>query len=126
MLRYFREEGIELDITDEDRELLQDTVDDHLVQLGEAIADGVEVWGYASWGCIDLVSNSTAQMSRRHGLIYVDCNDDGSGTLERYKKKSFDWYAEVIRTNGASLRLPARRAAQPVGAQPAQLGNRTG
>jgi hypothetical protein len=36
--------------------------------------------------------------------VYVDRNDDGSGTLARYKKKSFDWYAEVIRTNGASLR----------------------
>jgi 6-phospho-beta-glucosidase len=200
MLRYFREHGIELDVTDEDRELLQHTVDfvsfsyyvsicetadparrtegagsifsgvpnptlkasdwgwqidpaglrvvanqfwdrwqkplfvvenglgaqdqlvevdgvrtvlddyridylnDHLVQLGEAIADGVEVWGYTSWGCIDLVSATTAQMSKRYGFIYVDRNDDGSGTLERYKKKSFDWYAEVIRTNGASLR----------------------
>jgi len=86
-----------------------DYMNDHLVQLGEAIADGVEVWGYASWGCIDLVSNSTAQMSKRYGLIYVDRNDDGSGSLERYKKKSFGWYAEVIRTSGASLRRPARR-----------------
>lgn len=103
-----------------------DYMNDHLVQLGEAITDGVEVWGYASWGCIDLVSNSTAQMSKRYGLIYVDRNDDGSGTLERYKKKSSDWYAQVIRTNGASLRRAARPAAQPVGAQPAQLGNRTG
>ena len=81
-----------------------DYLNDHLVQLGEAIADGVEVWGYLSWGCIDLVSNSTAQMSKRYGFIYVDRNDDGSGTLERYRKKSFDWYAEVIRTNGAGLR----------------------
>jgi 6-phospho-beta-glucosidase len=86
-----------------------DYMNDHLDQLGEAISDGVEVWGYASWGCVDLVSNSTAQMSKRYGLIYVDRNDDGSGTLERYKKKSFGWYAEVIRTNGASLRRPARR-----------------
>jgi 6-phospho-beta-glucosidase len=198
MLRYFREQGIELDITDEDRALLRHTVDfvsfsyyvsvcqsadpvrraeanmfggvpnptleasewgwqidpaglrvvanqfwdrwqkplfvvenglgardelvevdgvrtvldddrigylnDHLVQLGEAITDGVEVWGYTSWGCIDVVSATTAQMSKRYGFIYVDRNDDGSGTLERYRKKSFGWYAEVIRTNGASLR----------------------
>jgi 6-phospho-beta-glucosidase len=81
-----------------------DYLNDHLVQLGEAIADGAKVWGYLSWGCIDLVSNSTAQMSKRYGLIYVDLNDDGSGTLERYRKKSFGWYAEVIRTNGAGLR----------------------
>ena len=45
-----------------------DYLNDHLVQLGEAIADGAEVWGYLSWGCIDLVSNSTAQMSKRYGL----------------------------------------------------------
>ncbi|MET3468589.1 glycoside hydrolase family 1 protein [Microbacterium sp. 1262] len=78
-------------------------LNDHLVQVGEAIADGVEVLGYTSWGCIDLVSASTAQLSKRYGFIYVDRNDDGSGTLERFEKKSFGWYAEVIRTNGASL-----------------------
>jgi 6-phospho-beta-glucosidase len=81
-----------------------DYLNDHLVQLGQAITDGVEVWGYTTWGCIDVVSATTAQMSKRYGFIYVDRNDDGSGTLERYRKKSFDWYAEVIRTNGASLR----------------------
>ncbi|GAB3301741.1 glycoside hydrolase family 1 protein [Pseudoclavibacter terrae] len=78
-------------------------LNDHLVQAGEAIADGVDLLGYTTWGCIDLVSASTAQLSKRYGFIYVDRNDDGSGTLERYKKKSFDWYAEVIRTNGGSL-----------------------
>ncbi|SIT86655.1 glycoside hydrolase family 1 protein [Microbacterium sp. RU33B] len=78
-------------------------LNDHLVQVGEALLDGVDVIGYTSWGCIDLVSASTAQLSKRYGFIYVDRDDDGSGTLERYKKKSFDWYAEVIRTNGGSL-----------------------
>lgn len=75
----------------------------HLLQVAEAIADGVEVWGYLVWGCIDLVSNSTAEMKKRYGLIYVDRHDDGSGTLGRYRKKSFHWYREVIRTNGQSL-----------------------
>lgn len=79
-------------------------LNDHLVQVGEAIQDGVDVLGYTTWGCIDLVSASTAQLSKRYGFIYVDRNDDGSGSLDRYKKKSFDWYAEVIRTNGASLK----------------------
>lgn len=79
-------------------------LNDHLFQVGEAIADGVQVMGYTTWGPIDLVSASTAQLSKRHGFIYVDRNDDGSGTLERYRKKSFHWYAEVIRTNGATLR----------------------
>jgi 6-phospho-beta-glucosidase len=78
-------------------------LNDHLVQVGEAIVDGVDVMGYTSWGCIDLVSASTAQLSKRYGFIYVDRNDDGSGTLDRFKKKSFDWYADVIRSNGATL-----------------------
>jgi 6-phospho-beta-glucosidase len=78
-------------------------LNDHLVQVGEAIADGVDVMGFTPWGCIDLVSASTAQMSKRYGFIYVDRNDDGTGTLDRFKKKSFDWYAEVIRSNGSSL-----------------------
>lgn len=75
----------------------------HLQQVGEAIEDGVEVLGYTTWGCIDLVSASTAQMSKRYGFIYVDRNDDGSGTLNRYKKKSFYWYKEVIESNGETL-----------------------
>ena len=78
-------------------------LNDHLVQVGEAVADGVEVMGFTPWGCIDLVSASTAQMSKRYGFIYVDRNDDGTGTLDRFKKKSFDWYTEVITSNGASL-----------------------
>jgi len=78
-------------------------LNDHLVQVGEALQDGVDVLGYTSWGCIDLVSASTAQLSKRYGFIYVDRGDDGTGTLDRYKKKSFHWYADVIRSNGASL-----------------------
>lgn len=78
-------------------------LNDHLFQIGEAIEDGVEVMGYTSWGCIDLVSASTAELSKRYGYIYVDRNDDGSGTLNRYKKKSFYWYKDVIASNGASL-----------------------
>lgn len=80
---------------------------DHLVQVREAVGDGVVLWGYATWAPIDLVSNSTAQMSKRYGFVYVDRNDDGTGSLERYRKRSFAWYAEVIRTNGASLQATA-------------------
>ncbi len=75
----------------------------HIEQMGEAIEDGVELLGYTSWGCIDLVSASTAELKKRYGYIYVDRNDDGTGTLERYKKKSFDWYKEVIASNGKNL-----------------------
>ncbi|MGX7105966.1 glycoside hydrolase family 1 protein [Globicatella sanguinis] len=80
-----------------------DYLQKHLVQVGEAVKDGVEVMGYTTWGCIDLVSASTAEMSKRYGFIYVDRHDDGTGTLARYKKKSFDWYKEVIATNGEKL-----------------------
>ncbi|BCK43748.1 6-phospho-beta-glucosidase [Streptococcus suis] len=76
---------------------------EHLLQVAEAIQDGVEVMGYTSWGCIDCVSMSTAQLSKRYGLIYVDRNDDGSGSLTRYRKKSFYWYKEVIQSNGSIL-----------------------
>jgi 6-phospho-beta-glucosidase len=76
---------------------------DHLVEVAEAIDDGVEVLGYTSWGPIDLVSASTAQMSKRYGFIHVDRDDQGQGTLQRRRKKSFYWYAEVIRSRGASL-----------------------
>lgn len=79
-------------------------LNDHLVQVGEALEDGVEIMGYTTWGCIDVVSASTAELKKRYGFIYVDRNQDGSGTLNRYKKKSFDWYKEVIATNGASLK----------------------
>ncbi len=62
-------------------------LNDHLVQIRESIKDGVDVMGYTTWGCIDLVSASTAELKKRYGFIYVDRHDDGSGTLNRYKKK---------------------------------------
>lgn len=76
---------------------------EHLLQVEEAIEDGVEIMGYTSWGCIDLVSASTAELRKRYGYIYVDRNDDGTGTLNRYKKKSFYWYQKVIESNGEIL-----------------------
>jgi 6-phospho-beta-glucosidase len=79
-------------------------LNDHLVQVREAIDDGVEVMGYTSWGPIDLVSASKAELSKRYGFIYVDRDDGGNGTLARSCKKSFYWYKEVIATKGASLK----------------------
>ena len=76
---------------------------DHLLQVREAVADGVEVMGYTAWGCIDLVSVSSAELKKRYGFIYVDRNDDGTGTFNRYKKKSFYWYKKVIESNGECL-----------------------
>ncbi len=82
-------------------------MNDHLYQLGEALQDGVDVMGYTMWGPIDLVSAGTAQLSKRYGFIYVDRNDDGTGTLERHRKKSFGWYRDVIASNGANLLPPS-------------------
>ncbi|HHG0916275.1 TPA: family 1 glycosylhydrolase [Klebsiella pneumoniae] len=79
-------------------------LNDHLVQAREAIDDGVELMGFTSWGPIDLVSASKAELSKRYGFIYVDRHDDGTGTLARSKKKSFSWYKEVIASRGASLK----------------------
>lgn len=77
----------------------------HIRQAHEAILDGVPLLGYTAWGCIDLVSASTAELSKRYGFIYVDRHDDGSGSLRRHKKRSFSWYQRVIASNGACLRL---------------------
>lgn len=76
---------------------------EHIQEMEEAVKDGVDLMGYTTWGCIDLVSASTGEMAKRYGFIYVDKYDDGTGTLVRSKKKSFDWYKKVIATNGADL-----------------------
>ena len=81
-----------------------DYIREHLKEMMKAVEeDGVDLLGYTSWGCIDLVSASTAQLKKRYGFIYVDRHDDGTGTLNRYKKKSFDWYKKVIASNGEDL-----------------------
>ena len=76
----------------------------HIEALKAAVEeDGVELLGYTPWGCIDLVSASTGEMSKRYGFIYVDRADDGSGSFARYRKKSFYWYRKVIESNGENL-----------------------
>lgn len=60
----------------------------HIEAMANAVADGVDLMGYTPWGCIDLVSASTGEMSKRYGFIYVDLDDEGNGTLNRSKKKS--------------------------------------
>jgi 6-phospho-beta-glucosidase len=75
----------------------------HILQMREAIADGVSLIGYAMWGCIDLISASTGEMDKRYGFIYIDKDNSGSGTLDRRPKDSFYWYKKCIATNGADL-----------------------
>jgi 6-phospho-beta-glucosidase len=75
----------------------------HIEEMSNAIDDGVDLIGYTPWGCIDLISAGTGEMSKRYGFIYVDRDDEGNGTLDRTPKKSFYWYQKVIETNGVEL-----------------------
>ena len=79
-------------------------LEEHVRAMSDAInLDGVDLIGYTWWGCIDLVSESTRQMSKRYGFVYVDMDDYGNGTQKRYKKDSFDYYKQVIESNGTNL-----------------------
>ncbi|MER1992190.1 MAG: 6-phospho-beta-glucosidase, partial [Aerococcus urinaeequi] len=75
----------------------------HIQQMHEAIEDGVDLMGYTPWGCTDLVSASTSEMSKRYGFVYVDADDQGNGTFDRSRKDSFFWYRDVIQSNGANI-----------------------
>lgn len=81
-----------------------DYLRDHLLEIEKAIdIDGVDVMGYTAWGPIDLISASKGEMTKRYGFIYVDLDNKGKGSGERIRKDSFDWYKNVIETNGESL-----------------------
>ena len=76
----------------------------HIIEMKKAVElDGVDLMGYTPWGCIDVVSFTTGELRKRYGFIYVDLNDDGTGSGNRYKKKSFGWYQKVIASNGEEL-----------------------
>ena len=76
----------------------------HIEEMKKAVEeDGVDLMGYTPWGCIDCVSFTTGEMKKRYGFVYVDRNNDGSGSLSRSKKDSFDWYKKVIASNGEEL-----------------------
>lgn len=76
----------------------------HIQAMKDAVnEDGVDIMGYTTWGCIDLVSAGTGEMKKRYGFIYVDRDNAGNGSLKRSKKKSFDWYKKVITSNGEDL-----------------------
>ncbi len=68
-----------------------------------AVESGVDLMGYTMWGPFDLISAGTGEMKKRYGFIYIDRENDGSGSLKRYKKDSFYWYQKVIASNGADL-----------------------
>ena len=75
----------------------------HIQCMKEAVEEGVNLFGYTTWGCIDLVSAGTGQMDKKYGFIYVDMDDQGNGDLHRSRKDSFYWYKKVIASNGEDL-----------------------
>lgn len=75
----------------------------HIKAMGEALEDGVDLIGYTAWGIVDLISGSTGEMRKRYGVIYVDMDDEGKGTLNRYRKDSFYWYQRCIASNGSDI-----------------------
>lgn len=96
-----------VDVVEEDGSIQDDYRIDylrsHIQMMDAAIEGGVPLLGYTMWGCIDLISAGIGEMKKRYGFIYVDKDNDGGGTLERKKKKSFDWYKQVIASNGSCL-----------------------
>lgn len=80
-----------------------DYLREHIRQMKECIQGGVNIFAYCAWGPIDIVSSSTAEMSKRYGFVYVDQDDDGKGTKDRSRKDSFYWYKKVIASNGEDL-----------------------
>ncbi|MGT2925042.1 glycoside hydrolase family 1 protein [Streptococcus caviae] len=76
----------------------------HIKAMRDAVdLDGVDLMGYTSWGCIDLIAWSTGEMKKRYGFIYVDADDKGQGTFKRIRKKSFFWYRDVVKNNGVNI-----------------------
>ena len=75
----------------------------HIEAMNRAIENGVDLWGYTTWGCIDVVSAGTGEMRKRYGFIYVDMDDEGKGSMARSRKDSFYWYKKVIASNGEDL-----------------------
>ena len=96
------------DIIEEDGSIHDDYRIDYLRQHIQAMKDavekdGVDIMGYTTWGCIDLISNGTGEVKKRYGFIYVDRDNLGNGTYQRMKKDSFYWYKKVIESNGENL-----------------------
>ncbi len=97
-----------VDTVEEDGKINDDYRIDYLrshikAMIAAVEEDGVDLLGYTPWGCVDLISATTGEMSKRYGFVYVDKDDMGGGTLKRVRKKSFEWYKEVIGTNGGNL-----------------------
>ena len=104
---YIVENGVGLDENLDENGTIEDDfrihyIKEHIKNVNLAIEDGVDCRGYLYWGPIDVVSAGTGEMKKRYGFVYVDRFNDGHGTLERAKKKSYEWYKELCESNGES------------------------
>ena len=75
----------------------------HIREMAKALEDGVNLIGYTTWGCIDIISAGTGEMKKRYGYVYVDLDNEGNGTRDRSLKDSYYWYKKVIASNGTDL-----------------------
>lgn len=97
-------EDLKTDLTEIQDDYRIDYMDGHIRNLMKAVLeDGIDLIGYLTWGIIDVISVSNGKLSKRYGLIYVDGDDYGNGSLHRYPKKSYYWYKKVVETNGECL-----------------------
>ncbi len=69
----------------------------HLLELGRAVEDGVDVRGYLQWTFMDNFEWAYGYRIRV-GLVYTDFP-----TQRRVPKDSAYWYRDVIASNGAAL-----------------------
>lgn len=104
---FVTENGIGVQETLNNNETIEDDyrityLRDHIHQMKLAMEEGVDIFGYLTWGATDILSSS-GQMSKRYGFIYVNRDEEDLRDLKRYKKKSFDWFQRVIGTNGAEI-----------------------
>lgn len=74
----------------------------HIEELKKAINEGCEVLAYCTWSITDLLSWLNGYQ-KRYGFIYVDREEEEGHSMNRYKKDSFYWYQNVIKTNGEEL-----------------------
>lgn len=74
-------------------------IKDHVIEMRNAIRDGVNLIGYQHWSFVDILSSSQG-FEKRYGLIYVDRGEFETNECTRYKKDSFYYYKKVIEKNG--------------------------
>lgn len=79
-----------------------DYMKDHIQAMKNAAEKGADVRGYLMWAPMDILS-SHADMDKRYGVIYVNRDNHDLKDMARSRKKSFDWYKQVIASNGKTL-----------------------